>query len=170
MVTFKDGGTAIGTGNLNNGVAIFMTSTLTTGTHSITAVYNGDGTFAASTSSVLTQNVTNSSSDSTKPATPIVANAWAQSVTAAMGDATSASFSGNPQSLSPAGTGFTYYFNDDPQAQRSAELAAGTERSAAGKFRADAAGDATVGTGGEFGGIGLSTHFWTWTARGSIPF
>lgn len=38
-----------------------------------------------------------------------------------MDGATSAGFSGNPQSLSPNGTGFTYYFNDDPPAQRSAD-------------------------------------------------
>jgi hypothetical protein len=53
--------------------------------------------------------------------TPIIAQGWAQAVTAAMADATAAGFGGNPQSLSPAGTGFTYYFNDDPPAQRSAE-------------------------------------------------
>ena len=37
-----------------------------------------------------------------------------------MDDAVGAGFAGNPQSLSPAGTGFTYYFNDDPPARASA--------------------------------------------------
>jgi len=31
-------------------------------------------------------------------------------------------------------------------------------------------GGAALGAGGQYGGIGPSTHIWTWTARGSIPF
>jgi hypothetical protein len=38
-----------------------------------------------------------------------------------MTDAVAVGFGGNPQSLSPAGTGFTYYFTDDPPAQPRAE-------------------------------------------------
>jgi Autotransporter beta-domain len=78
-------------------------------------------------SNTLVQNVTNNNSDSVKlrelqvSATPIIANAWAQSVTAAMDDAVTTGFSGNPRSLSTAGTGFTYYFDGDQPAQRSAE-------------------------------------------------
>jgi len=53
--------------------------------------------------------------------TPIIAQAWGQSVSGAIGDAITAEFSGNPQTLSPNGTGFTYYFDDNPPAQRSAE-------------------------------------------------
>jgi hypothetical protein len=73
------------------------------------------------------QNVTNTSSDSVKlrelqvSATPIIAQAWAQSVTAAMDDAVTTGVGGNPRSLSPAGTGFTYYFDGDPATERSAE-------------------------------------------------
>jgi uncharacterized repeat protein (TIGR01451 family) len=126
-VTFKDGATTIGTGSVGtNGVATFTTSTLTTGSHNITAVYGGDTIFAGSTSAVLVQNV-NNNSDSTKlrelqiSATPIIAQGWGQAVSAAMDDAVTAGFGGNPQSLSPAGTGFTYYFNDDPPARPSAE-------------------------------------------------
>jgi hypothetical protein len=122
-VTFKDNGTPIGTGNLiPGGTATFTTSTLTTGSHNITAVYGGDTNFAGSTSAVLIQNV-NNNSDSIKlrelqiSATPIIAQGWGQAVSAAMDDAVSAGFGGNPQSLSPAGTGFTYYFNDDPPAR-----------------------------------------------------
>jgi hypothetical protein len=51
-------------------------------------------------------------------ATPIIAQGWGQAATAAMDDAVSAGFGGNPQSLSPSGTGFTYYFNDDAPAQQ----------------------------------------------------
>jgi hypothetical protein len=53
---FYDGTTKIGNSNLNSsGVAILMTSTLTAGTHSLTASYSGDASFAPSTSSVLHQ-------------------------------------------------------------------------------------------------------------------
>jgi subtilase family serine protease len=54
-VTFNDSGTAIGTGTLATvagaQVATFATSTLTVGTHSITATYGGDANNSASTSS-----------------------------------------------------------------------------------------------------------------------
>mgnify|MGYP002403747206 CR=1 FL=1 len=56
-VTFMDGATALGTGTLSGGLATFATSALALGTHLITVVYSGDGSFAGSTSSVVTQNV-----------------------------------------------------------------------------------------------------------------
>ena len=53
-----DGSTAIGTGTLNaSDIATFSTSALTTGTHSITAVYGGDSNFFGSTSSPVLQTV-----------------------------------------------------------------------------------------------------------------
>jgi hypothetical protein len=54
-VTFKDGTTTLGAVALSSGIAKFTTSTLTVGTHSITAVYGGDATFLPSTSAVLSQ-------------------------------------------------------------------------------------------------------------------
>jgi hypothetical protein len=55
-VSFYDGTTNIGNSNLNSsGVATLTTSTLSVGTHSITATYNGDTNFASSTSPVLYQ-------------------------------------------------------------------------------------------------------------------
>jgi hypothetical protein len=55
-VTFKDGTTTLGTGTLNgSGQATYSTSSLTIGSHNITAQYSGDGTFSGSTSSILTQ-------------------------------------------------------------------------------------------------------------------
>ena len=55
-VSFFDGTTNLGTSPLNSsGVATFMISTLTVGTHSITAMYNGDANFEPSTSPVLKQ-------------------------------------------------------------------------------------------------------------------
>jgi hypothetical protein len=54
-VTFLDGATKLGSGTLNgSGVATYATSSLATGSHSITAQYGGDTNFAASTSSAVT--------------------------------------------------------------------------------------------------------------------
>ncbi len=54
-VTFMDGSTLLGSGMLNDGVATYSTSSLSVGTHSITAVYSGDDNFKTSTSGVLKQ-------------------------------------------------------------------------------------------------------------------
>jgi hypothetical protein len=54
-VTFKNGTATLATVALSGGIAKFTTSTLTAGTHSITAVYGGDVTFLGSTSPVLSQ-------------------------------------------------------------------------------------------------------------------
>jgi len=58
-VQFKDGSAVLGPpANVSNSVASTTTSSLTLGTHSITAVYSGDANFTGSTSGVLSQNVT----------------------------------------------------------------------------------------------------------------
>jgi Bacterial Ig-like domain (group 3)/Divergent InlB B-repeat domain len=57
-VTFKNGTTALGTATLVGGVATFTTSTPGVGSKSITAVYNGNTTFAASNSTAVQQTVT----------------------------------------------------------------------------------------------------------------
>jgi hypothetical protein len=49
-VTFKDGTTTLGTGTLAGGIATYVTSALTVGGHSITAVYDGATGFSGSTS------------------------------------------------------------------------------------------------------------------------
>ena len=54
-VTFLDGTTTIGTGTLSGGVATLTISTLTAGTHNITAAYGGDANFAAASSSPLAE-------------------------------------------------------------------------------------------------------------------
>jgi hypothetical protein len=57
-VQFKDGASNLGSPvTLVAGAASYMTSALTTGFHSITAVYGGDSTFYTSTSSLLSQQV-----------------------------------------------------------------------------------------------------------------
>jgi len=56
-VTFMDGGTALGSRSLAKGEASFSTSTLSSGSHNITAVYVGNADCATSTSGVLLQTV-----------------------------------------------------------------------------------------------------------------
>ncbi|MCW2924947.1 MAG: hypothetical protein JWM98_2351 [Thermoleophilia bacterium] len=51
-VTFRDGATDIGTSPVAGGIATLSTSTLSEGTHALTAVYNGSGTTTTSTSPV----------------------------------------------------------------------------------------------------------------------
>jgi hypothetical protein len=52
-----DGTATLGTGTLSSGQATFSTSTLSVAAHTITATYNGDTSFARSTSGALTQTV-----------------------------------------------------------------------------------------------------------------
>ena len=54
-VNFNDGATLLNTATVSGNVATFTTSTLSVGTHSITAVYSGDSNFAGSTSAPLSQ-------------------------------------------------------------------------------------------------------------------
>jgi VCBS repeat-containing protein len=69
-VTFFDGGVALGPAvTLTNAVATLATSSLAAGSHSITAQYSADATFAPSTSAVFTQPV-NGSPDFSMSASP----------------------------------------------------------------------------------------------------
>jgi cyclophilin family peptidyl-prolyl cis-trans isomerase len=57
-ITFEDGTTTLGTATLDaTGHATFQTSSLTMGSHTITAVYAGDSNFLTSTSTALTLTV-----------------------------------------------------------------------------------------------------------------
>ncbi len=80
-VTFKDGTTTLGTGTLASGVATYTTSSLTQGTHSITAVFFQDAAFLGKTSTALSQvinNPTPTTTALTSSANPVFVN---QSVT-----------------------------------------------------------------------------------------
>lgn len=58
-VNFLDGTTSLGTGTLDSKAAgTFSTTSLIAGSHSITAAYSGDATYAASTSAAITVTVT----------------------------------------------------------------------------------------------------------------
>src|SRR5581483_11590634 len=74
-LAFFDGATQIGTGTLNgSAVATFTTTSLVVGSHSITAVYSGDGNFLTSTSNIVTQivNKANTTTALTSSANPAV--------------------------------------------------------------------------------------------------
>lgn len=74
-VTFLDGTTTLGSGTLNgSGVAAYSTTSLSGGSHSITAVYGGDGNYAGSTSTVLTE-VVNGSVGTTATTTTLTSSA-----------------------------------------------------------------------------------------------
>src|SRR5205823_12300444 len=126
-VTFKDGATTIGSASLigigsNTSTGALTTASLiTVGTHSITAVYGGDGTYSASTSAALTQIIDGSApSISVPPASQTVCAGGSVtfSVTASGSDltyqwrkggiaisaATGTSYTINPVALSDAGT------------------------------------------------------------------
>ena len=79
-VTFKDGATALATNNLSGGVATFTVGTLSTASHSMTAVYNGDDSFNPSTSATLTQTV-NKAATTTALASSQSPTVFGQSVT-----------------------------------------------------------------------------------------
>jgi hypothetical protein len=81
MVQFKDGASNLGSAvTLAGGVATFTTSSLTTGSHSITAVYGGDGNNTTSTSAALTQTV-NQAATSTSLVSSLNPSAPGQAVT-----------------------------------------------------------------------------------------
>lgn len=67
-VSFRDGDATLSVRPLSGGRASLITSSLTAGSHSLTAVYGGDPTFAGSTSTALTQTVTAPGSTASKTA------------------------------------------------------------------------------------------------------
>ncbi len=80
QVVFEDGNTILGKVALSGGVATFTPSTLSVGSHSITAIYGGDTNDSGSTSNTLTQ-VVNQDSTTTTLATSISPSVYGQSVT-----------------------------------------------------------------------------------------
>jgi subtilase family serine protease len=110
-VTFKDGSTTLGTGTLGVGApvssprgvvpsaqATFTTSSLSSGTHSITATYAGDTDNAGSTSDPLTQLITPPTFTLSTPSTP---------ATVLSGQSTTSTFT-----VTATGTGVTTFAGD----------------------------------------------------------
>lgn len=97
----------------------FATSSLTVGTHSITAEYGGDGTHAPSTSPVLVQAVS-VPPDSVRLralqviVTQIVAQTSGQTISSAVDNAINEGFSENPQPIVANDNGLRFNFTDDP--------------------------------------------------------
>jgi hypothetical protein len=107
MVTFKDGGSALGSPvPLTQGEAKLPTSGLTLGTHYITASYGGDYTYIPSTSSVLPQIVgseqtTTTLTSSVSPTLSGQASTYTATVVGLSGDAPTGTvtFTAGPNSL-----------------------------------------------------------------------
>jgi hypothetical protein len=57
-MTFLDGATVLGTGNIAGGVATYTINTLSAGSHSITASFTGDSNYSSAVSPVVTQVIT----------------------------------------------------------------------------------------------------------------
>jgi hypothetical protein len=64
-IQFKEGTTVLGTATLSGGLASISPGTLPVGTHSITAVYSGDGNYLGGTSVVLAESIVKGSSSAT---------------------------------------------------------------------------------------------------------
>ena len=68
-ISFYEGTTLLGTGPVNNGTASITTTSLTPGTHLITAVYSGDANYAMATATGLTEVVLSSTDFTVSSAT-----------------------------------------------------------------------------------------------------
>jgi len=101
-VVFEDGNTILAKEALTNGVATFTTSTLSVGSHSITAIYCGDANDSGSTSNTVTQ-VVNQDSTTTTLASSIIPSVYGQSVML-----TATVSANSPGSGTPTGT-VTFY-------------------------------------------------------------
>ena len=64
-MTFYDGSTSLGSGTLSSGAASLATTTLAVGTHIITAVYSGNTSYTASTSSAVSVTITSAATTAT---------------------------------------------------------------------------------------------------------
>jgi hypothetical protein len=69
-VSFYDGATLLGTGTISAGVATYSISSLSVATHTLTAVYGGDGNYASSTSPAVSFTIAAAQSSLTIAASP----------------------------------------------------------------------------------------------------
>ncbi|MCK7473808.1 MAG: Ig-like domain repeat protein [Rhodopseudomonas palustris] len=121
-VTFTEGGQVLGSATLVSGVASFTTAALPRGSHSITAVYAGNGSFASSTSAVLVQAV-NIPTDSVRlramqiVGSRAVAQVSGATITNAIDLAINEGFSERGTLLMPSSGGLRFNFAADPEQQ-----------------------------------------------------
>jgi hypothetical protein len=69
-VTFRDGSVIVGTVAVSHGAAALTLSALKAGSHSVTATYNGDGRYAASTAPAKVVTITTNAPPPTQPGSP----------------------------------------------------------------------------------------------------
>jgi hypothetical protein len=121
-VTFKDNGTTLTTVALSAGSASYATASLTRGSHSISATYNGDGNFEGSTSAALVQAV-NVPADSVKlkalqnQVSPLVAQISAAAVTGAIDGAIGDAFGNGGDAVTMGPNGMTLNFTAEPRSE-----------------------------------------------------
>jgi Pro-kumamolisin, activation domain/Bacterial Ig-like domain (group 3) len=118
IVTFNDGGTAIGTGTIStvsgSQVATFSTSSLAVGANSITAVYDGDANNASSTSA-LTETITNFTVSTPTTPSPVLAGLSASSTFTVTPPSGASTFTANVVlSVSGLPVNTTYSFSTNP--------------------------------------------------------
>ncbi len=115
IVTFNDGATAIGTGTLNGSqVATFSTPSLAAGANSITAVYDGDANNASSTSA-LTETITNFIVSTPTTPAPVLAGLPASSTFTVTPPSGATTFAANVVlSVSGLPANTTYSFSTNP--------------------------------------------------------
>lgn len=78
-IQFVDTGASLGTAAISNGAASITVSTLAVGSHSITAVYSGDGNDTAGASAAISQLITKDNTTTTLQASP-AASSYGQAV------------------------------------------------------------------------------------------
>ncbi|WP_194457828.1 Ig-like domain repeat protein [Bradyrhizobium sp. CCBAU 53421] len=138
-VTFRDGGSVLGTVTLSGaGVAALTTAALTLGSHTITASYGGSAIFAASSAQPVIQAV-NTPADSLKLraiqvlAAPVVAQNSGQAISGAVDSAISEAFSDDGNFAQPNASGIRFNFAADPEATPAQQIDPGAaQRGSAG--------------------------------------
>ena len=118
-VTFKSGATTLGSSALNgSGQATFTTSSLSVGSHSITAIYSGNASFTASTSAAIIQ-VVGIPADSARlqalqtAVTKLVAQSSGQAMSGAIDSAIAEGFNDGGDLITPSDNGVRFNFPAD---------------------------------------------------------
>jgi hypothetical protein len=140
---FRDGTTVLGTGTLSAGSATFQTTSLSVGTHQISAVYSGDTNFSGSTSATLTQTV-NATTPTGTPSQRYVTQAYRDIL-----------------GREPDSGGLSFFTNliDTKQATRT-QVALGIQSSAEGRTRqVETLYQTFLGRQADPTGLSLSTNF-----------
>jgi len=139
-VTFRNGVTTLGTATLNGaGQATLITSSLSVGSHSITAAYGGDGgSFNASTSSALIQ-IVGIPADSARlqalqaGVTKLVAQSSGQMMSGAVDSAIADGFSDGGGFMQPSDNGVRFNYPVDPERRSTVDERVGSSFAALGQ-------------------------------------